>query len=185
MHSFRAGLTALLVGVALFAIGEDARSSMAIAASLDQLCARSTTVVLARPAERRSEWRDDRIVSFVRVRVASTIAGPAQGDEVWVRVRGGVVGDIGQVVEGEPLLPVGRDEVLFLRASDAGLYTVAERAQGELLLDHGNAEPRVAVHPARGVLLTKNAPDARLLVGRSLDAVARDIVLTWGARHAR
>src|SRR6185369_16256516 len=53
------------------------------------------------------------------------------GAETWVASAGGIVGDVGQTVDGEPPLHVGVPALLFLRPDRSpGIHIVTARAQG-------------------------------------------------------
>src|SRR5208337_4957250 len=95
--------------------------------------------------------------------VDRAIAGGVHGgDEVWIRTMGGIVGKIGQVVDGEAVFTVGRSALVFLHAAPAGTYDVTARAQGQfpVTLDEKN-EARVIRSFHVGALYTPRsaAPD--------------------------
>jgi hypothetical protein len=130
--------------VVLAAAAHDASASVSIAVPFDALVATSTAAVLATPVTQMSRWEGGRIFTYTSVHVDQPVAGDALTGEVSVRTMGGDVGTIGQLVEGEAVLTVGRPSLLFLHAagpvagadgsglvSQAPCYVVTARAQGQ------------------------------------------------------
>lgn len=154
---------ALVIGITVLggttlAVPTEARASVSILASLDELVELSERVVVGTPQEHQSRWEDlpsgRRIVTYTRVKIDTTVAG-AKSDEVWVRTLGGAVGRVGQQVAGEARLTRGERALLFL--SKAGQASVvAAMAQGHypVLTD------------AKGNLTLKGSPDVGALVPR-------------------
>jgi hypothetical protein len=175
-------ITASLVGAA------DARASVSIAATLEELTGESSAVALVTPEESQSLWEDGRIATYTRVRVERVIAGQTPR-ELWVRTMGGSVGTIGQIVEGEARLDPGRPCVLFLRAhsdppASASVFGVAEGAQGQFpIVDDGHGA-HLAAHRDPGKLVPpsgmKNVVFARdLLAGLTVEAAAHEVAAAW------
>ena len=69
-------------------------------------------------------------------RARGSWSSPTTG-ETWVRTLGGRVGDIGQKVEGEAVLPQGKRMVLFLLARPDGRSVVAGMSQGVWMVVRG------------------------------------------------
>src|SRR4029077_363296 len=106
--------------------------------------------------EARSVWEGGRIYTYTRVRVERPVAGNLDGaGELWVRTMGGIVGNIGQRVEGEAVLVPGQTSLLFVHAG--GLTSVAEvtgRGQGQFpLVAEGDGAPRIIRNRSVGLLL--------------------------------
>jgi hypothetical protein len=128
--------------------------------------------------------------------VAGSVAGAAK---IWVRTRGGDIGHVGQAVEGEAVLTMGRRALLFVRAPNresATPYVVTARAQGQfpVALDATGA-PRVYSSDAVGLLVPKAVapggatlaphPLARdLLHGRTVTDAKALITRAWSTHHA-
>jgi hypothetical protein len=93
-----------------------AGASVSLAVSWEKLLQTSTEAVIATPVDSRSAWEGGRIYTYSHVHVDRAIAGtlPA-GGEAWIRTMGGIVGDIGQQVEGEAELVSGQPSLLFLQ----------------------------------------------------------------------
>lgn len=154
-----------------------AEASVAVLISLEDLTAASTYVVVATAGEQRSAWEETpsgkRIVTYTRMKVDRSIAGPAQ-TELWVRTLGGAVDKIGQSVSGEALLTTGSRSLLFLAKVDAGLVVVG-RAQGHYPIveaESSKSAARIAGSPDAGMLLPRRGPTISArerLVGLSLD----------------
>jgi len=124
-----------------------AEATVLFAATLDELSREAGLVAVVTPtAERRSYWRDGRVVTDVVCAVTAAIKGPAAPTAL-VRLPGGVVGAVGQSVSGAPELPAGVPVVVFLSPLREGARTVLSMAAGVLPM----AAPGgvVSVLPAR------------------------------------
>ena len=177
-------------------------ASVSIALTIDDVARASVLVARVVPKEQTSTWEDGRIVTTTRLGVESVLAGAgAAGTEVRVRTLGGIVGDIGQRVEGEARFTPGVPSIVFLakeghgRDDAAARFVVTGRAQGQLVVtrDAGGRDvvrvlgtgrlverrQRVPLVPSAG------APLVTTLDGRSPDEATREVVLAWGRTHAR
>lgn len=102
---------------------------------LAELMAHSDHAVVATPLDASAGWvvigGKRRIATDVRVRIDETLAlrAPAQS-ELLVRVLGGTVGGVGQLVEGEVRLVAGASCALFLTLGEPSLAYVTGRTQG-------------------------------------------------------
>lgn len=175
----------------------DARASVSIAVTWDGLLRESTAAAVVTAVESHGLWENGRIYTYTRVRVERALAGElATGSEAWVRTMGGVVGKIGQVVDGEPVLAPGASSLLFLHAvpGEAVTYDVTARGQGQfpLVVDEKGVRQLVRSNAAGAVLAPRSAlprPAVPLAVdvvhGRSVDDVARDVAAAWARAHAR
>jgi hypothetical protein len=108
-----------------------ARAAVAVELSLERLAGAATEVGVFMPLEQHADWEGGRIYTYSRVRLSSPVAGENTGTELWVRTRGGVVGAVGQWVDGEPILTIGQPTLLFLRRSGGNAFQVVGRAQGQ------------------------------------------------------
>lgn len=119
-----------------------------------------------------------RIVTDTRVQIESALGRGSAGDaEVLVRTLGGVVGERGELVDGQAVLGTGERAVLFLGRSVPGLYFVVGMAQGHYPIRRGeDGTSRLASSPRLPKLLqTSGVGAAELLVGRSVDHARRVI----------
>jgi hypothetical protein len=182
-------------------VATDAHASISIAVVFDALVRESSAVALFTPVEQRSVWEDGRIYTYTRVRADQAVAGDmTSGGEAWIRTMGGVVGHIGQQVDGEPVLTLGRPSLLFLRSGAPGTMEVTARAQGQfaITLDETKAQ-RLMRSNAVGVLLPPKAqqagnaplaPAAPLVLAgdvlhmKKLDEGVREISTAWKRLHA-
>jgi hypothetical protein len=134
-------LVALLTGassVAIFgalavAAPGDAQASVSIAVGYDALVKDADAVGVVTPVESKTVWEEGRIVTYTRVKVDQGVAGDlGTGSEGWVRTLGGVVGKIGQLVDGEPVFTPNKSSLLFMRKwKTGGTWEVSARAQGQ------------------------------------------------------
>ncbi len=182
----------------------DARASVSIAILFDELVERSSAAGVVTPVEQHAVWEDGRIYTYTRVHVDSTVAGSVPG-EAWVRTMGGVVGKVGQSVEGEAVLTVGRPALLFLQpiatpsGTVAGAFEVTARAQGQfaVTLDATKSMRFTRAYAASAVLPPPAARIARVqamrpgaaplatevLHDRPVDQATRDIQSAWTRLH--
>jgi hypothetical protein len=99
----------------------EAHAAVSVLLSLDELVGASAHVVVAKalPGESRSVWEDlpggRRIVTYSKFQVERSIGGASPGQTVEVRTLGGIVGDVGQAVEGDAKIAAGERAVLFAR----------------------------------------------------------------------
>jgi hypothetical protein len=154
----------------------------------EDLVRRSDAVATVTPVEQWVGWEDGRVVTYTRVRVDRVVAGSVAAG-LWVRTMGGVVGRVGQIVEGEPSFATGQTSLVFLRQKPDSLEVVA-RAQGQFAVAEGDdAVPRLAAAGNAGLLvLNTTASPARLardvLHGRPLAESVNVIAAAWAARKA-
>ncbi len=181
----------------------DARASTSIAIPMDALVRASTAAALITPVTTTPLWENGRIVTYTAVHVDSLVAGSSLPDEVWVRTLGGEVGRLGQTVEGEAVLTVGRPSLVFLHpatvlpatagsapSSSPGAYAVTGRAQGQfaVIVD---AARQLRLRRASGVGATvppheaTHAPlAADALTGLTLEDAWARIGEAWSQFHA-
>jgi hypothetical protein len=182
----------------------DARASTSIAIPFETLCGKSTAAAFVTPVTQTSIWEAGRIVTYTDVHVDQQVAGTGLAPEVWVRTLGGEVGQVGQLVEGEAVLTVGRPSLLFLRPAIAlaagaaaaepatmpGAYTVTARAQGQfaVVMDERHT---LRVRQSSGVGATlppQGAPPpvlaAAMLHGREVAEATEAVAQGWARTHA-
>jgi hypothetical protein len=169
----------------------DARASVAILMSLDELVTASTQIVVATAVDRYSVWEDmpsgRRIVTYTRLSVSQVVTGGAS-QEVWVRTLGGAVGKIGQSVAGEAQIATGSRALFFLVKSGPALV-VTGMAQGHfpIVVDDKGA-PRLKASPDPGTLIPRRGPTISAherLVGKKLDDALTVILESKKARDEK
>jgi hypothetical protein len=170
----------------------EAPASVSIAVTWEGLIRESTAAALVTPQDGLSVWESGRIYTYTRVHVEQAVAGDAPQGDAWVRTMGGVVGKVGQLVDGEAVLAPGQRSLLFLKAGPVGAFDVTARGQGQFVVKAG--PPSAPAYLARtrsvGMLLpplpaSAGALAADVVDGRLVDDVARDVAAGWGALHAR
>lgn len=196
-------LGAFLLGM-LLVVG-DARASVSIAVTWNGLLRESTAAAIVTPIEARAVWENGRIYTYTHVRVDRAIAGDlGTGGDAWVRTMGGVVGKIGQIVDGEPVLVPSQSSLLFLHPGPVGAYEVTARGQGQFPVVLDDPKNPASAHLVRstavGALVlpravataagsTSASPPRRLAAdvvhGRTIDDVAHDIADAWKSTHAQ
>jgi hypothetical protein len=178
----RSFLGTVLVG-ALVAVPAPAASSVAQAASLEDLARTSVVIAWVTPTSQRSEWEGGRIITTTCVHVDAVVAGGLTGAaEACVRSLGGVVGRVGQVVEGEPIFRLQRHDLVFLTRGRTGAFTVTARAQGQLTLAaSADGAERLRHAAPLGALVGA----AATLEGLSIEEAQERIATVWAAREER
>ena len=103
---------------------------------LPELVKRSDTVVHGHAIAQDTFWQGPRILTRVRFQVQEVWTGtaPKAGDVLDILTEGGIVGTIGQRVDGAAVLPVGGQLVLALSRDATGEYNALGMAQGVWLV---------------------------------------------------
>ncbi|MEN9797941.1 MAG: hypothetical protein RL653_1637 [Pseudomonadota bacterium] len=123
----------------LAALPWNAGATTLLKMDVPSLARASDAVVRCKVVSSSSRWSRDgrRILTEVRLEVVETIAGEA-GRELQVVQPGGVVGDIGQKVDGLAAFEPGEEAVLFLERRGA-VHGVVGMAQGKWRVEKGGA----------------------------------------------
>ncbi|MBX3204103.1 MAG: hypothetical protein KF764_03490 [Labilithrix sp.] len=168
MVSLRSALSRVLVLAALglpaagVLVPSDAAASVSIAVGFDVLVKDADAVAVITPGEHTSVWEDGRIYTYTKVHVDRGVAGDVgAGADGWVRTMGGVVGKVGQLVDGEPVFVKDKASLVFMRKFKAGgVYEVSARAQGQypVTIDEATKQKRLLRSTAVGMLLPPKAP---------------------------
>lgn len=154
LHRF--GTVAFLAALALPLAPSDAAASVSIAVSFDQLVKDADSVAVITAGEGSAVWEDGRIVTYTKVHVDQGVAGElAAGNDTYVRTLGGVVGKIGQMVDGEPVLQKDKPSLLFLRKFKTGSFEVSARGQGQypVVVDEKTKARKIIRSNSAGVIL--------------------------------
>jgi hypothetical protein len=175
-----------------------ARASVSTPCTFTALVHDTTLVAVATPVEQNVVWEDGRIVTYSRLRLDRVIAGAGArttSRDVWVANLGGIVGKVGQIVDGEPRFDVGHGSLVFLKpdvtSAGTGVHRVVARAQGQFSILPDDAKKQRLVPTARLTELAPSgaAPTARLavdaLAGATIDDAATTIAIEWRTSHAR
>ena len=198
-------LAALLAGASASGVlvSTDAHASVSIAVAFDALVKDADSVGVVTPVESKSVWEEGRIYTYTRVKVEQSVAGElGTGSEGWVRTMGGVVGKIGQLVDGEPVFTANKSSLVFMRKfKTTGQWEVSARAQGQypVVLSDSVTDTsrgrRVMRSGAVGVLLPPKSPSptetvaagprlaGEVIHDRPLDDVTREIATAWKKAH--
>jgi hypothetical protein len=188
-------VTACALVVSLHVV--DAGASVSIAVGWESLLHESVAAAMVSPLEVQSVWESARIYTYTRVRIDRVLAGElATGSEILVRTMGGVVGQTGQLVEGEAVLTRGEASLLFVHAiaGRPGTFDVTARGQGQFpLVADARTPPHLvrsntmgALLPARVLGPVPGGPLAADVVhGHAVDDVAREVASAWSRTHTR
>lgn len=154
----------LVLLLSLLVLAAPAAAATVLALELAELVSESDHVVTA-VAVAEDVHRDarGRIVTDVTLEVAQRLKGPtAVGGELRMRTLGGVIGDLGMRVPGEPSLAMGSEHVLFLRDGDEACRAVG-MSQGALRISEENGER--TVNPGASGLRLVERNGGRLVPG--------------------
>ncbi|HYV44700.1 MAG TPA: hypothetical protein VFA20_07565 [Myxococcaceae bacterium] len=141
-----ARVAALLAAVLWLPAG----ATSVIGVDLDQLTRQSDVVVHGTVKGKESRWSGDgrRILTDVQIEVRESFKGsPAR--TVTVQQPGGVVGDIGQRVDGLATFDVGEEVVVFLERWGTQRFQVTAAAQGKFRVERSSDGTRVFAVPDR------------------------------------
>lgn len=139
-------MAALLAAVLWLPAG----ATSVIGVDLDQLTRQSDVVVHGTVKGKESRWSGDgrRILTDVQIEVRESFKGsPAR--TVTVQQPGGVVGDIGQRVDGLATFDVGEEVVVFLERWGTQRFQVTAAAQGKFRVERSSDGTRVFAVPDR------------------------------------
>jgi hypothetical protein len=129
-------LTRAVAALALLAAAGPAGATTLRRASVSDLAATSSIVLVGRVLDARSYWNEERtfILTDVRVTPSRVLKGTADPQDVTVTLLGGTVDDQTSLVLAGAELYAGREYVLFLGERDLpgarGVRTVPGHAQG-------------------------------------------------------
>lgn len=156
LRTFAFPLYLALAPLAAATVSSDANASVMIAVPFDSLVKDADAVAVIVPQEAKSVWEEGRIYTYTRVKIEQGLAGDTSGSEVWIRTMGGVVGKVGQLVDGEPVFTQSKPNLLFLRKfKSGGTWEVSARAQGQypVIVDELSKKRRIVRSANVGMLL--------------------------------
>lgn len=154
--SVRSPLVALALACALSFSATRAHGTTVVPITLEQLAQRADVVVLATVRSTRALWQGRLIVTDCELEVRLAMKGTlSSGQMITLRVPGGVLGDLGQVIPGVPRVDRGDTIVVFATRAE-------DRAAGRYYLTHLTASilPVVATPAAQSA----SSPSATLVV---------------------
>jgi hypothetical protein len=141
--------------LALLAVASPAGATVVVDQSLEELTASASLVIrgTAGPSEAKWDERRKRIQTWTTVRVTEVLKGEA-GASVRVRQPGGIVGEVGQLVEGAVRFQPDEEVLLFLEhpGDNGWVYVVSGMSLGKFSIQRGplGAPPR-AIRDTKGV----------------------------------
>jgi len=143
-----------------------AAASITTALPLTELVGRADLVFVAVVVRQQARWDERRrIVTDVTLRVEECVKGSAApGDELVLRRLGGVIGDLGMRVEGEPSFADGQRAVLFAQQSPVGPHLRAVgMSQGVMPVEDDGAGRAVVLPGGAGLSLVRRLPDGQIV----------------------
>ncbi|GAC1580599.1 MAG: hypothetical protein NVS3B20_11430 [Polyangiales bacterium] len=192
---------ALSLSSAVFVTPRVTSASAAIALTLKDLVDRSEYVFVGIPKSRSSRWEAGRIITYTVVGVDSVASGAIKaGDSITIRTLGGVVGDIGQIVHGEAVLPLSAPALLFIYMTPSNAPPpptslpesryITGMSQGvlpvtvgdDLLPRIGASAMNLALYPSLDPAARAATPASVSTVGRKVSDVVVEVRAIWAAR---
>jgi hypothetical protein len=144
------GPNVVAIAVALLAASSARAVTLRGPDAPEDLATASDVVLHARVASLQASEVAGRISTEVELAPLSWWKGAAVAASVRVRVPGGAVGNVAQVVHGAPSFAEGEEVVVFLRAGPSG-FEVSRWALGKFTVRDGRAtRTRQHVHCASG-----------------------------------
>ena len=139
-----------LLGALALVLCLPALATSVLGVDLDQLTRQSELVVRGVVKSKESRWSGDgrRILTDVQIEVKESLKG-APARTVTVQQPGGVVGDIGQRVDGLASFQMGEEVVVFLERWGAQRFQVTAAAQGKFRIERSSDGTRVFAVPDR------------------------------------
>jgi hypothetical protein len=153
-----------------------------LAISLEELVRESAQIWVGLPIEKHSRWETSRsarqIVTYTRLRRQLLVArSEADAGELWVRTRGGTVGEIGEIVHGEAQFSRTQPSLVFLGHGPVA-YRVIGMAQGQFPVQRDvRGVQRLLAHPNLADLVHGERAAARELVGLALESAVSKVRL--------
>lgn len=108
--------------------------AMIVRMTLDDIVQESADIVQGRVVSRESHMLDgsNRIVTDIKIQVSESWAGKqSAGKTITVRTLGGVVGEVGERVEHQPVFGPNEEVVLFVQDDGQGNVRCVYEAQGK------------------------------------------------------
>jgi hypothetical protein len=178
-----------VAALALLAVAAPAGATTLRRASVRDLAAANSTVLVGRVLDGRSYWNEERtfILTDVRITPSDVLKGVAEPGDVTVTLLGGTVDDETSLILGGAELQAGRDYVLFLGQAHLpgarGALTVPDHAQGVFEIVAGaDGEARAVSEATRHALLpdkqgaTEAPGGAEGLLLRDLVSEVRNVI---------
>jgi len=131
-----------LAALLLLLLAGPAHAALALSTSVEDLARDADAVVRGKVVRTTARWSSDgrRILTYAEVETSSVWRGSAPA-RVTVVTRGGVVGDIGQRVDGLATFSEGEEVVLFLGKAGDSAFRVRGGSQGKFTVSGDRAGP--------------------------------------------
>lgn len=144
---------ALLFALCVSLAEASASATTVVPITVEQLSRRADAVIVATVRSTRARWEGRLIVTDCELEVRMAMKGElSAGQTLTLRVPGGVMGDIGQVIPGVPRLDRGETVVAFVTRAE-------DRAPGRYYLTHLTA----SILPITAVT-TSSTPSGAIVV---------------------
>ena len=145
----------IAISVLLASVGIPAGATILQQLTLDSMARKSTSIVRARVTGSSQVARGGDVFTVYKFETLETLKAGRTAPEV--AVPGGVAGGIRQVVAGAPTLRPGREYVLFLWTSRAGLTQLMGMSQGLFSVERTASGDRQASREAAGEQMLDSA----------------------------
>jgi hypothetical protein len=112
--------------------------SLVIKLSLEELVAQAGWIVVGIVSSQKSQWNAEhsQIHTLVTVTVEEWVKGEPRGNEIIIKIPGGQVGEVSQMVGGSPNFRIGEKVLVFLQIQDDDTISVVGGTQGKLVIEN-------------------------------------------------
>ncbi len=112
--------------------------SLVMKLSLEELVVQSDLIVVGIVTGQKSQWnaQHNQIHTLVTVNVEEWVRGEPKGDEIIIKISGGQVDEVSQVVEDAPSFRVGEKLLVFLQSQESDTVSVVGGWQGKLVIEN-------------------------------------------------
>jgi hypothetical protein len=133
-------MTRSILAAVLMLAATPSLAAVSVPASVEDLARGSDAVVRARVVGLSARWVGARIYSFTELDVTGVWRGSAPA-RLRIATAGGVVGRIGQRVDGMAAFAPAEEVVVFVSQGDGGAFRVNGLAQGKFAIQGAMARP--------------------------------------------
>lgn len=180
----------LLLGAGAAALGlstaRRADATLLRGLTLRSLVSQSEHILIVQPLESHSRHLEvggrRSIVTETLVRVQDVVAWRTpETSELVIRALGGRIGNIGEIVHGQPELQLGTSSLTFLTRGKDGTHWVLGMAQGHYpIVQRSRQDSRLAASRNLPTIRDWESSGARQLIGKNL-RTARDLIVATSA----
>lgn len=113
--------------------------SLMIKLSLEELVNQADWIVVGTVTSQKSDWNTEhsQIHTQVTVAIEEWVKGEPRDNEIIIKIPGGQVGEVSQMVGGSANFRIGEKVLVFLQTQDDDTISVVGGMQGKLVIENG------------------------------------------------